>query len=155
MKFSILKSGVGIRDDIRKLLKYMVVDEVNGIVDITHVLSSPLTQRCRSLDGSQGPTNQSPVHDGEVPPCDAEQGCVISLSFPVDPAIRCGNWDAKELSDDQIHYAACDSYYSRAVFLYFYRMYAEKEKSPLSVLEWSLVNDIEVWFPSPLHSRRP
>ena len=32
---SILKSGVGIRDDIRKLLKYMVVDEVNGVVDIT------------------------------------------------------------------------------------------------------------------------
>ena len=32
---SIMKSGVGIRDDIRKLLKYMVVDEVNGVVDIT------------------------------------------------------------------------------------------------------------------------
>ena len=35
MHSSILKSGVGIRDDIRKLLKYMVVDEVNGVVDIT------------------------------------------------------------------------------------------------------------------------
>lgn len=32
--FSILKAGVGIHEDIRKLLKYMMVDEVNGIVDI-------------------------------------------------------------------------------------------------------------------------
>ena len=31
---SILKTGVGIHEDIRKLLKYMMVDEVNGIVDI-------------------------------------------------------------------------------------------------------------------------
>lgn len=52
MKHSILKSGVGIRDDIRKLLKYMVVDEVNGIVDITQALSFPFTQRCCSFDGS-------------------------------------------------------------------------------------------------------
>ena len=59
-----------------------------------------------------------------------------------------------ELSDAQFHYAACDSYYSRAVFLYFYRLYAASEKTPLSVLEWSLVNEIEVRLPSPFSFRR-
>ncbi|KAK8818618.1 hypothetical protein WA538_003929, partial [Blastocystis sp. DL] len=121
---NILKSGVGIRDDIRKLLKYMVVDEVNGVVDITdaaHLMGH------KDLRTSLQYMTEKYLH----------------VTLNKDPAIRCGNWDAKELSDAQIHYAACDSYYSRAVFLYFYRLYAASEKTPLSVLEWSLVNEIE------------
>ena len=33
----ILKTGVGIGEDIRKVLQYLVVDEVHGVVDITYL----------------------------------------------------------------------------------------------------------------------
>ena len=36
MRCRLLKTGVGIREDIVKILKYMVIDEVNGVVDITY-----------------------------------------------------------------------------------------------------------------------
>ena len=61
-----------------------------------------------------------------------------------DPAIRCGNWDEPNLNKDQIHYAAGDSYYSREVFVYFYEMYRKQTEDALPVLEWVLVNGIEV-----------
>ena len=66
----------------------------------------------------------------------------------LDPKIRCGNWDLDDLSEDQIKYAAGDSYYSREVFVYFYNLYCSsmKDSQPLSALEWSLVNHMEVHF---------
>ncbi len=63
----------------------------------------------------------------------------------VDPAIRCGNWDEPNLNKDQIHYAASDSYYSREVFVYFYELYRKQTQDALPVLEWVLVNEIEVF----------
>ena len=31
-----LKSGVGIHEDAKRLMRYLVVDEVNGIVDLAY-----------------------------------------------------------------------------------------------------------------------
>lgn len=63
---------------------------------------------------------------------------------PVDPAIRCGDWDDPNLNEDQIHYAASDSYYSREIFVYFYDLYCKQTENALPVLAWVLVNGIEV-----------
>ena len=64
----------------------------------------------------------------------------------LDPRIRCGNWDEENLSYDQIHYGASDSYYSRELFMVFYEMYCKQEEDPLSPLDWVLYNNIEVRF---------
>lgn len=34
MKYRILKTGVGIHEDAKRLLRYLVIDEVNCVVDI-------------------------------------------------------------------------------------------------------------------------
>lgn len=74
------------------------------------------------------------------------KGILIKCNSCADPKIRCGNWDLDDLSEDQIKYAAGDSYYSREVFMYFYNLYCAsvKDSQPLSALEWSLLNHMEV-----------
>ncbi len=74
------------------------------------------------------------------------KGILVKRNSCADPKIRCGNWDLDDLSEDQIKYAAGDSYYSREVFMYFYNLYCAsvKDSQPLSALEWSLLNHMEV-----------
>ena len=81
------------------------------------------------------------------------KGGVTELQWWLDPKMRCGNWGLEELSDEQILYAAGDSYYSREVFVYFYNLYCSRVKDePLSALEWCLSNHMEV-IPSRFASR--
>lgn len=60
--------------------------------------------------------------------------------------MRCGNWDSIDLDDDQLKYAASDSYFSREVFVYFYEQYKKTTDSAdiLSPFEWVVANKLEV-----------
>lgn len=61
---SMLKTGVGIYDDIKKLLEYMMVDEVHGIVDIVYDIleCGYIKGRCQT-HGTQGSEDESSVPD--------------------------------------------------------------------------------------------
>lgn len=51
-----------------------------------------------------------------------------------------------DLDDDQLKYAASDSYFSREVFVYFYEQYKKSADSAdvLSPFEWVVANKLEV-----------
>ncbi|KNB46463.1 exonuclease [Blastocystis sp. subtype 4] len=137
---NILKTGVGIHEDIRKLLKYMIVDEVNGVVDI---VSSVQDRDAAHLMGHTDLKTSLQYLTEKYLNVILNKGFKSLNGLRVDPAIRCGNWDEPNLNKDQIHYAASDSYYSREVFVYFYELYRKQTQDALPVLEWVLVNEIE------------
>lgn len=73
-----------------------------------------------------------------------DKGIHSTIINDIDPKIRCGNWDEVNLSYEQIHYGASDSYYSRELFVVFYDMYCKSTEKPFSPLEWVLSEHIEV-----------
>ena len=74
------------------------------------------------------------------------KGTFLFLTLLIDPTVRCGDWDLQLLDDDQIHYAASDSYFSRELFVYFYGEYKKmcKEDDLLSECEWVMDNHLSV-----------
>lgn len=94
----ILKLGVAVRDDGRKLLKDYGM-AVHGCVDLRHLAARirGLAIRQESLQGL------------------AET--VLQVKMKKDKAIRCGDWQAETLSDAQIDYAADDALIAIDVFM--------------------------------------
>ncbi|XP_060553389.1 exonuclease 3'-5' domain-containing protein 2-like isoform X2 [Ruditapes philippinarum] len=96
---SILKVGVASRDDGRKLLKdYGIM--VSGCVDLRHILARTRAFQCpsQSLQG---------IAKG-----------VLDVSMVKDQTIRCGDWEAEQLSQEQISYAADDALIGIDVFMH-------------------------------------
>ncbi|KAL4231962.1 Exonuclease 3'-5' domain-containing protein 2 [Mactra antiquata] len=94
----ILKVGVASRDDGRKLTKdYGLI--VRGCVDLRHILARTRGFKCtsQSLQGlAKG---------------------ILDVNMSKDRSIRCGDWEAMELSEEQISYAADDALIGIDVFI--------------------------------------
>ncbi|KAK6174465.1 hypothetical protein SNE40_017736 [Patella caerulea] len=88
---SILKVGVAVKDDGKKLLNDYRIP-VQGCLDLRHVLSRVRGYYHCKTRGLKG------LADG-----------VLGFTLQKDSLIRCGNWEADVLSDKQIEYAALDA----------------------------------------------
>ena len=121
---NILKTGIGIHEDIHKLIQYLAVDLVNGVVDVVDV--AKLMGHKETKTSLQYLTEK-----------------YFHIKLDKNPKIRCGNWDADTLSRDQVLYAAHDSFYSRELFVFLYEMYRKScEIEPLSAFDWADVNNL-------------
>lgn len=95
---SILKVGVSSKDDGRKLTKDYGI-QVSGCVDLRHILARVRGYTCpsQSLQGlAKG---------------------ILNVSMVKDRKIRCGDWEAEPLSQDQIDYAADDALVGVDIFM--------------------------------------
>ncbi|XP_064602351.1 exonuclease 3'-5' domain-containing protein 2-like isoform X2 [Liolophura sinensis] len=97
---SILKAGVGVKEDGSKLLKdYGIV--LRGCVDLRHVLN-----RVRG------------IYKIRSPGLKGLSKSVLNITLDKSIFIRCGNWEADVLTPEQVKYAALDASVGVDIFLH-------------------------------------
>lgn len=99
MDRSILKVGVGVLDDAKKLAKdYGLITK--GCVDLRHLALRHLPKRTNVTSGSLAELAK------------------ICVAYDMEKSwnIRCSNWEASELTDEQVKYAAVDACVAIAIF---------------------------------------
>lgn len=149
---SILKVGVAVKEDAKKLLlDYGII--VKGCVDLRHVLN-----RVRGIfnRGSRGLQGQAE--------------CVLGVTLDKSNRIRCGNWEAETLSEEQVQYAANDAVVGVDIFLNLVLAKMLNKKPEVDIENiFSAVDEGEFWslarsliqgtvdrdFAGPLNSKNP
>ncbi|CAG0901331.1 unnamed protein product [Darwinula stevensoni] len=110
----ILKVGVAIREDSDKLLQGHGIT-VNGCVDLRHL--AVLHPIAKQMNGRFG--------------LDSLASHFLQLKLNKNWRLRCSDWNADELSNKQVEYAALDALAALAVFL---RLYSDDLKQSLCFL---------------------
>uniref|UniRef100_A0A8D8VYY5 Exonuclease 3'-5' domain-containing protein 2 n=1 Tax=Cacopsylla melanoneura TaxID=428564 RepID=A0A8D8VYY5_9HEMI len=103
---SILKVGVGMENDVRKLLN-----------DYGLRLSSWLDLRYLARENGVTPKG-----------LDHLALATVGMTLDKDPHVKFGNWDADTLTNDQIHYAALDAFAAVKIFAHFENLEAVKRR---------------------------
>ncbi|KAK1793613.1 hypothetical protein P4O66_011997 [Electrophorus voltai] len=103
----VLKVGVGCVEDSKRLAH----DHGLALVGTVDLRSLALRQRCAVL--SNGLSLKSLAGD------------VLGVSLDKTPALRCSDWEAESLSQQQMTYAARDAQVSVALFLHLLGLYSE------------------------------
>jgi hypothetical protein len=108
---SLLKAGVGIRQDASKLSTDYALSVV-GCVDLR-----PLLRRC--AHGATAATSAAAVdvHGGHGEGLAALSARVLHVRMRKDATVACGRWELRSLSRRQVLYAAADAYVGFALFV--------------------------------------
>lgn len=134
---SVLKYGVGITYDAKKLERDYSV-RMSGVVELGELIQGVLIYDRVDNDGilsgdvdSTDDNDKGEEHEGsavstdhlqvaaQIPPSASLQTIVeltCGARIPKDKRIQCGDWEAVELSAEQITYAASDSYHALVSF---------------------------------------
>ncbi|KAL9959867.1 hypothetical protein ACROYT_G033231 [Oculina patagonica] len=111
---SILKFGVGIKDDAKRLCGMFGVT-VQGCVDLRHVI-----QRCRVESSVQSRNQKTSL--------DALAKRILGVTMDKSWRIRCSNWEAEQFDRRQIEYAMNDALVASHMFLRLVKSKAEERK---------------------------
>ncbi|KXJ13471.1 exonuclease 3'-5' domain-containing protein 2 [Exaiptasia diaphana] len=115
---NILKFGVGIQDDAKKL-NGMYGINVSGFVDLRHVVLRCQSHKDNIVENKQG---DGSTKMGLAAISKRYLGVEMEKSWRV----RCSNWEAEHLSEKQIEYAAHDAIVAIHLFLTFVKNKSNK-----------------------------
>ncbi|KAJ7370831.1 Exonuclease 3'-5' domain-containing protein 2 [Desmophyllum pertusum] len=111
---NILKFGVGIKDDAKRLSGMFGID-VLGCVDLRHVI-----QRCRVENGVQSRNQKMSL--------DALAKRILGVTMDKYWRVRCSNWEAEQFDRRQIEYAMNDALVASHIFLRLVKLKTEERK---------------------------
>lgn len=131
----ILKFGVGIEEDVRRLRLHGV--QVKGFVDLRN-----LAHRCVPVS-EQGYTSP----DEEIYQWNSLSALslnTLDIQLSKNYTVRCGNWEASSLSRKQILYAAKDAIVSLEIFYALVLLRKVRRQQNYDVLEGAFKSEIDL-----------